>query len=238
MKEIDLNKKYVETTLQQKTIDEAFIEKYLGLIRSVCGKLMHSGAVPKWIEFEDLVSWGIEGLIKAKNNFKSNLDTQFQTYAYYRIKGEIIDCVRKEWAQKNPKDYSAKHKQERQMLSEIVDMSVSSSKKPLEQRAYDALEAASFMHFMSGEVKQAIADKKGMKDPQIELVEDTHEEIWEEINSLEDDERQVVELFYINGLKQIEIANHLKISPSKVSRIHVSLIEKLKTKFNNKGSFL
>ena len=70
MREIDLNKKYVESTLKQKTIDEAFIEKYLGLIRSICGKLIHSGAVPKWIEFEDLVSWGIEGLIKAKNNFK------------------------------------------------------------------------------------------------------------------------------------------------------------------------
>ena len=100
---IDVSSLSHQQQYEEKAVTESFIDEYIGMVRSISGKLIHSGSVPKWIEFEDLVSWGIEGLIKAGKNFNANIETKFQTYAFYRIKGEILDCVRKEWAQKIPK---------------------------------------------------------------------------------------------------------------------------------------
>ena len=46
------------------------------------------------IETQDLVSYGMTGLIEAANRFNPNLGVNFTTYSYYRIKGAIYDGLR------------------------------------------------------------------------------------------------------------------------------------------------
>src|SRR5699024_1818779 len=51
------------------------------------------------VEFEDLVSWGYQGLLEARERFDPNLDATFSSYAYYRIRGAMIDGLcRTGWA--------------------------------------------------------------------------------------------------------------------------------------------
>ena len=54
--------------------------------------------------------------------------------------------------------------------------------------------------------------------------------LWGENKALSSLERQVMELFYVNGLKQYEIAEHLKLSKSKVCRIHNKVLQDLKSR--------
>ena len=67
-----------------------------------------------------------------------------------------------------------------------------------------------------------------MEDPEKEQIDDAFHEIWEEIDTLTEEEREFINLFYVKGLKQFEIAEHLNISTAKVSRLHVKIIEDLK----------
>ena len=67
-----------------------------------------------------------------------------------------------------------------------------------------------------------------MGNPEIEKVDQTYDDLWNEINTLDDIEIQLVKLFYVNGMKQKEIAKHLDLSQSKVCRVHLKVLKKLK----------
>ena len=73
-----------------------------------------------------------------------------------------------------------------------------------------------------------------MKDPEVEMVDETYDELWKEIKSFSDQEKSILELFYVNGLKQKDVAKHLKMSNSRVSRMHSCLIKKLKKRLDNR----
>ena len=72
---------------------EQLILEYAPLVKIVAGKLsMYLGHN---VEYEDLTSYGIFGLIDAIDKFDVNKDVKFETYASLRIRGEILDQIRK-----------------------------------------------------------------------------------------------------------------------------------------------
>lgn len=213
----------------QKEITEDFINENISMIKSIASKLVYSGKVPPCIEFEDLVSWGVEGLIKAKSSFNENLKTKFQTYAYYRIKGEIMDSIRNEWSYRMPQEYTEKKQDVRNKVADFIDNSTSDANNTASEKSVDnSLKAASFVHFLSNEINNVVASQKGMGNPEVEKVDQNYDELWSEINTLDDIEIELIKLFYVNGMKQKEIAKHLDLSQSKVCRIHLKVLKKLK----------
>lgn len=227
-KDINVSKIKSEFFHNQKEISEEFINENISIIKSIASKLVYSGKVPPCIEFEDLVSWGIEGLIKAKSSFNTNLKTKFQTYAYYRIKGEIMDSIRNEWNYRMPQEYNEKKEAVKEKVVDFIEKNCAESNGPVEKVAENTLRAASFVHFLSNEINNVVANQKGMVNPEVEKVDQNYDELWTEINSLEDIEIELIKLFYINGMKQKDIAKHLNLSQSKVCRIHVKVLKKLK----------
>ena len=73
-----------------------------------------------------------------------------------------------------------------------------------------------------------VSENKGMKNPEVEMVDETYDELWKEIKCFSEQEKSILELFYISGLKQKDVAKHLNMSNSRVSRMHANLIKKLK----------
>ena len=72
---------------------EQIIIEYAPLVKVVAGRLsMYLGYN---VEYEDLVSYGIFGLIDAIDKFDLNKDVKFETYASLRIRGSILDQIRK-----------------------------------------------------------------------------------------------------------------------------------------------
>ena len=230
---LNINELQYQDRVGRKQSYEKIVKEHIGLVKSIAGKYYHSGKVPSCIDFDDLISWGIEGLIKAKKSFNIELKTKFSTYAYYRIKGEIADSVREEWNNRMPKEYFEKRKKLQESLSSVIEDSMDNSDKSGEKKLDEAIHFASLVHYLSND-DNIISDKKGMKDPEEELIDNSYDELWEEIKCLEYPENNIIELFYIHGLKQNDIARRLNISSSKVCRLHMNILSKLKTKL--KGS--
>ena len=80
-------------TSKSPELKEKIILKYAHLVKYVAGRLlMHLG---QHVEYDDLISYGIFGLIDAIDKFDPDKNVKFETYASLRIKGSIIDNIRK-----------------------------------------------------------------------------------------------------------------------------------------------
>lgn len=69
------------------------IEEYIPLVKYIASRIIIGKS--KYVEYEDLVSYGIIGLIDAMNKFDISKGAKFSTYASIRIKGAILDELRK-----------------------------------------------------------------------------------------------------------------------------------------------
>ena len=94
MKEVERQKiweKYTKNPTQEMRVE--IIIEYAPLVKIVAGRLsMYLGGN---VEYEDLVSYGVFGLIDAIDKFDTNKDVKFETYASLRIRGSILDQIRK-----------------------------------------------------------------------------------------------------------------------------------------------
>ncbi len=238
MKEVDISKLQAQNLMQDPAmISEVFVNDYMAMIESVASVLSRSGKVPPCIDFDDLVSWGVEGLIKAKKNFKNDLGARFSTYAFYRVKGEMLDRVRSEWKYRNP----VEHEQHRRRIREKVADAASEFSKNTEDAALSTSESvkgllrqSTMVYVLATEDFEVESSMKGSKNPEVEAIDENNSVLWEEIQKLEGDERTIVELFYVQGLKQTEIADKLGYSKSKVCRVHMALLNKLRVRLNER----
>tara|TARA_A100001015_G_scaffold38923_1_gene42737 strand:- start:9022 stop:9762 length:741 start_codon:yes stop_codon:yes gene_type:complete len=237
----ELNLNHLQNSnLSNSSLEEndLLIEKHISYVEAIASKIIKSQKIPPCIDFGDLVSWGIEGLIKAKSKFNPDSNTKFETYAFYRIRGEILDSIRKEWKYRVPKEYLNSKKKFKEQLSDfIVDQikEAETSQESEEKISDNLIENAAVATFLSNDVSLAISKGKGMQDPEIEQIDEAFHEIWDEIDTLNEEEKQVIDLFYIKGLKQFEIAEHMKCSTAKVSRIHYKIIQDLKVQLKNRS---
>lgn len=99
--EIQLWKKYKKTSDQKSR--EVLIIQYLPLVKYAAGKVITK--LPLNIEYGDLVSYGIFGLLDAIEKFNIVKDIKFKTYALIRIRGAIYDELRKmDWVPRHIQD--------------------------------------------------------------------------------------------------------------------------------------
>ena len=113
IEEDKLWERYNKGTDQQ--IRDFFVLKYAPLVKYVAGKV--SMGMPQNIEFDDLVSYGIFGLLDAINKFDPARGIKFNTYAMTRIRGAIFDELRSiDWI---PRSIRQKAKQIEQVISEL-----------------------------------------------------------------------------------------------------------------------
>ncbi len=73
---------------------EELIYHYIPLVEQVVNRF--SPFLPKSVEVQDLISYGIVGLISALERFDPSKDVKFETFAYWRIRGEILDFLRRQ----------------------------------------------------------------------------------------------------------------------------------------------
>jgi RNA polymerase sigma factor FliA len=231
--------KQKEILEQHKTenIPESFFEEHMSMVEAIASGIVSGGKVPPCIEFNDLVSWGCEGLIKAKKGFKEGKGSSFKTYAYYRVRGEMLDKVRSEWQYRNPGDYESYRKRVRQRIADVANEQLKSNELDgtnIQQNVHSLIENSGMVYMLSAEDVEIVSDKAGMKNPEIEQVDESDSVLWEEIQDLDGDERDIIDLFYTKGMKQIEIAEKLNYSRSKVCRIHMSILNKLRNRLHKR----
>ncbi len=247
MKAVDkekLWKSYGQNRSQE--IREKLIVEYAPLVKVVAGRLsMHLGNT---VEFDDLVGYGVFGLIDAIDKFDVNKDVKFETYASVRIRGAILDQIRKmDWiprtvrqkqkkideATKAVESRTGKVATDKQIAEELnithaeliewqsilKTTNVVSLNEYVEQGSEPAMDARSNSHFQQPET--AIS-KKELKKVLAEALE-----------QLTDKEKKVILLYYYEEMTLKEISATLEVSESRVSQLHTKALGKMKSKMGD-----
>ena len=219
----------------------SIISKSIPLIRSIIGKINRPNNA--LAQLEDLESVGISGLIEALNSYDRSKNIQFNTFAYYRIQGSIIDYLRKidNLPRNKRKSYGqvqaiiAKKSQElsREPTDEEVAMELG---MPLDDyyqllstvQQRNALSLDSTMHDGSQSFYEIHADPDS-ETPDLGLEKKEMVEVLKhKIGQLKERERLILTLYYFEDLTMSEVALLLGLTEARISQIIGKLLLKLK----------
>ena len=237
-------KRLWEDYIRLRTADlrEKLILEYAPLVKVVAGRLsMYLGYN---VEYDDLVSYGIFGLIDAIDKFDMTKEVKFETYASLRIRGAILDQIRKmDWI---PRTIRQKQRQ--------IDTAMKEIEQKTGRQATDA-EIASYLGISEDEyfdwqnqlkadnvislneyVEQGSdipADKNGsgFETPESVIEKDEMKQMLiDALELLTEKEKKVILLYYYEELTLKEISNVLEVSESRISQLHTKALQKMKTK--------
>lgn len=220
---------------------EQIIIEYAPLVKIVAGRLsMYLGYN---VEYDDLVGYGIFGLIDAIDKFDINKEVKFETYASLRIRGSILDQIRKmDWIprtvrQKQKKIDEAIRKIEtetgRNAQDEEIARELGVSEEELTnwQSQLKVTNLVSLNEYVDQGL-EPVMDARGnshFAQPEDAIAEEELKKMLaQSLEVLTEKERKVITLYYYENLTLKEISNILEVSESRVSQLHTKALTKMK----------
>lgn len=244
MKEVERQKiweKYTKNPTQE--MREQIIIEYAPLVKIVAGRLsMYLGGN---VEYEDLVSYGVFGLIDAIDKFDTSKDVKFETYASLRIRGSILDQIRKmDWIPRTVRqrqrkiDEAIKSLEARtgktptdEMLAE--ELGVSGEELLSWQSQLKVTNVVSLNEFVESG-NEPVMDAKGnfrFAQPEEVIAETELKRMLKDaMQLLTEKEQKVILLYYYEDLTLKEISRVLEVSESRISQLHTKALQKMKKK--------
>lgn len=203
------------------------IESHMGLIKKIASKFYN-------YEREDLIQLGVIGLINAYRNFKDTGETQFSTYAYTYIFGEMYAAVNSNRNIKVSKDLLRIYKVVEKTKYELAQ---ASNRIPSYEevalfleldvnKVYEAVNSAQIMMSLDDEANELnlheiIPDKK---EDNVDLRLDLDDSF----KVLDSEEREIIKSRYYEDLTQSEVAKKLNMTQVMVSRYEKKSLEKMR----------
>ena len=237
------NGKYASA--KQNIWTEESLEKYLPLVKRISGRLAIS--LPSHIDDEDLIGYGVFGLLDALQKYEPSRGVKFETYAVLRIRGAMIDGLRAmDWV-----PHSARQKVKRvhqgfaklesnlgrtpamEEVAEFLEVPIEELTTTLLQGQHMtliSLEDISSIDSMESNVSPVdmLIDHSSQESfKQIEL-EERKQILSRNIEKLSEKEKLVVALYYREELTLKEIAAVMNLSESRISQIHSQAILRLR----------
>ncbi|MBE5826793.1 MAG: FliA/WhiG family RNA polymerase sigma factor [Butyrivibrio sp.] len=245
MDEAGRNKLWTEyNKTKSADVREKLILEYAPLVKLVAGRLsMYLGFN---VEYDDLVGYGIFGLIDAIDKFDLMKDVKFETYASLRIRGAILDQIRKmDWIprtirQRQKKIDAAIREIEREGGHVATDAEIAAKMEISEdeyqnwQNQMKVTGVVSLNEFMdqgSDITDDANSHSSSFVKPE-EAVEkeELKKMLAESLELLTDKEKKVILLYYYEELTLKEISEVLEVSESRVSQLHTRALQKMREK--------
>ncbi|WP_407657971.1 FliA/WhiG family RNA polymerase sigma factor [Lederbergia citri] len=237
-------KKYWELWTHSRDAEagDMLVEKYMPLVSYHVQRI--SVGLPRNVSREELKSLGLLGLLDALNKYDISRDLKFDTYASFRIRGAIIDGLRKEdWLPRSTREKVKKIEAATQMLEQKLMRhasieEIASESGFTEDEVYRTLNEHFFASVLSMDEQIYDQDDESqshnIKDdetltPEEQLVKSEWlKDLEEALLNLNEKEQLVLSLFYKEELTFTEIGEILQLSTSRISQIHSKAIVKLK----------
>ena len=230
---------YIKT--KSDKLREQIIIEYVPLVKLVAGRLnMYLGYT---VEYDDLVSYGVFGLIDAIDKFDYDKGIKFETYASLRIRGSILDQIRKmDWIprsvrqkQKQIENAVAKLEKEKGVNIKDKDIAEELGFSVDEYRSWEGMtnisNVASLDEFMEQGTEGTVKEFRNTTYLEPEEAVDRDEKkkmLMEALELLTEKEKKVVLLYYYEDLTLKEVASVLEVSESRISQLHSKALEKMK----------
>lgn len=196
-----------------------------------------SARLPRPVDLEDLYQEGMLGLLDAMEKYQPDMQASFFTYAEYRIRGAILDSVRRDrW---EPRRETERRRRIAQTLAEKASGGSSSgtrshglgdsgSEPAAEQ---PRLRLVRFSEMTGGEPGDREQPSFPANEPtatEMLVEEEKHRCLWDTVKRLPERERAVIELHYRNELGLAEVAERFGIRPARASQLHQRALGRLR----------
>ncbi|MDR7856243.1 FliA/WhiG family RNA polymerase sigma factor [Tissierella sp.] len=235
---------YSET--KDKELKKKLIEYYVSLVKIVAGRMYNFYGSK--IEYDDLLGYGILGLIDSIDKFDITKNIKFETYAQIRIKGAIIDNIRKlDWI---PRSLRKKSKDLQNAISLLenrlgrtpnnyeISEHLNITIKELELLMSDmsTFNVSSLEEFLisGGDYSNNISQDNSTPEGAFEKKE-IERLLANSIDSLSKNEKKVISLYYYDELTYKEIGHVMELSESRISQIHSKSILKIRNHLEKNG---
>ncbi|MGV3464081.1 MAG: FliA/WhiG family RNA polymerase sigma factor [Heyndrickxia sp.] len=222
---------------------DVLVKKYLPLVHYHVQRI--AVGLPRNVSRDDLKSFGMLGLLDALNKFDRTRDLKFDTYASFRIRGAILDGLRKEdWLPRSTREKAKKieatlERLEQKYMRHVTAEEIASELHMTEDEVYQTLNEQFFANVLSVD-EQANEKEENesysfvIKDDHVPSPEENliHEEkiqdLTKVITTLSEKEQMVLSLFYHEELTLTEIGEIMSLSTSRISQIHSKALFKLR----------
>ncbi|MBN1617055.1 MAG: RNA polymerase sigma factor WhiG [Spirochaetales bacterium] len=231
-------------------IREFFIKQYAPLVKYVAGKV--AVGMPSNVEFDDLVGFGVFGLLDAIDKFDPDKNVKFKTYAVTRIRGSIFDELRSiDWVPRSVRQKTREIEDtivrlESKLGRTASDTEIAGALGVSEDEFQQTLFKISGTSIMSlndvwysGDDSERISIGDSIESPSslnpdvIVEKEEIKRVIVEAINELPEKEKMVLVLYYYEDLTLKEIGQVLNVTESRVSQLHTKANLRLRAKLTN-----
>ncbi len=237
-------------------IRDMFVKQYAPLVKYVAGKV--AVGMPHNVDFDDLVGFGVFGLIDAISKFDPNKHVKFKTYAVTRIRGAIFDELRSiDWVPRSVRQKSREiedtvHQLEASLgraasdneIANELGMTENDFQKTMMKISGTSILSLNDVWYTSEEndhvsIVDSIESPKSLNPDTIVEKEEIKRVIVQAINELPEKEKKVLVLYYYEDLTLKEIGKVLEVTESRISQLHTKAIMRLRSKLTNikKGIF-
>ncbi len=221
---------------------DQIVRNFLPKIKAIAINLYNT--LPKSVDLDDLIQEGVIGLLQSYERYDPTHGATFYTYALTRIKGSMLDYLRRiDWLPKEIRHLIKKYEefiyqnQEEQLSDEEIAEKLDVSLSDLQKIKYSInksqiLELDNYLLNIGEDFIEA-KEKDYENDPEIGAYKEILEnELKEQIQTLKEKEQLVLSLYYEKELTFKEIGEVIGVSESRISQIHSAIIIKLKKKMN------
>ncbi|MGE7621807.1 FliA/WhiG family RNA polymerase sigma factor [Viridibacillus sp. NPDC096237] len=222
---------------------DLLIRKYIPLVSYHVQRI--STGLPKNVSRDELTSLGMMGLFDALNKFDPTRDLKFDTYASFRVRGAIIDGLRKEdWLPRSAREKAKKldaqiESLEQRLMRHVTPEEIAVTLDVPVDDIYQTMQE----HFISNvlsmdeqsqeqdeqEGKSFVIRDDSVRTPEQEVVKmELLGDLADNILKLNEKEQLVLSLFYTEEMTLTEIGEMLELSTSRISQIHSKALFKLR----------
>lgn len=224
--------------------DDSFAERYAPLVKRIAHHLM--ARLPSSVQLEDMLQAGMLGLLEAKGNFDSTKGASFETFAGIRIRGSMIDEIRRgDWVPRSV------HKNARSIAKVIKDIEQATGRdaRDTEVAAKLGVEVSDYRQMLMDVSNGHMMDFEGMgvtedyfsqglsesSQTPLERIqkEDFRNSLAEAISSLPEREKLVLALYYDEELNLKEIGEVMGVSESRISQINSQAMLRLQSRLKD-----
>lgn len=225
------------------------VTKYAPLAKYVAGKI--SVGMPASVEFQDLVQWGLIGLLDAVEKFELDKNVKFKTYAITRIRGAIYDELRNlDWVPRSVRQ-KAREIEDAIRITEAnlgrsatdeeiaacLNISPEEFRKNLFKVSCTTVLSLNDVWGGDGDDKISLMDSLeapvSMNPDAVVEKEEVRKIVASAIQELPEKERTVLVLYYYEDLTQKEIGKVLEVTESRVCQLHTKAILRLRSKLTH-----
>lgn len=223
---------------------EELIVRNMRIVKFIAGRMaIH---VPSSVEMDDLIGWGVLGLLNAVDRYDHKQDIKFTTYASIRVRGSIIDQIRTlDWAPRSLRAMARKMGEARDKLrhelgreptadaiAEVLGTTIDHVEDTITQ--LQTAQVLSLQDYIPAEqggeprLLDVTSDTRAQAPDAAMTERERQECIVQAINGLPEQQQKVLHLYYYEELTLKEVGTVLEVTESRICQIHTAALKALR----------